>query len=69
MHQRGFCFLFLMVFLCNPKFSSAQNLTARVYGVVKGSDKKTLTGVSIGILGTATGVVSDESGNFSMLVP
>ncbi len=58
----AFCFGFFY-------FTSAQNLTARIYGVIKGSDKKPLQGVSVGVLGSATGTITDEEGKFVLLIP
>ena len=59
-----FCFFFTFTFFFFSIFSSAQNLSARVFGIVKNSDKKPMPGVSVGILGSTTGTVTDEKGNF-----
>lgn len=39
----------------------AQNTTARIYGKITGENKKPLPGVSIGIAGTALGVIDRKS--------
>lgn len=69
MHKSKFRFFFIAAFIFFSAYSGAQTLTAKVFGVIKSSDKKPLAGVSIGILGTTTGVVTDDQGSFSMLVP
>ena len=64
-----FCFFFTITFLFFFVSSPAQNLSARVFGIVKNSDKKPMAGVSVGILGSTTGTITNDNGEFSMLVP
>lgn len=65
--NRFFILLFLF-FLVHDKVVS-QNLTARVYGIVLGQDKKPVSGVSVGILGSSIGAVTNSDGEFSLTVP
>jgi hypothetical protein len=59
--------------LCFVLLSTAHAFTqpaiARIFGVVKSMDKKNLPGVSVGLVGTDLGVVTDGDGKYSLTVP
>ncbi len=47
----------------------SQNSTARVFGAIKGQDKKPMPGVSVGVSGSSIGAVTNAEGEFSLTVP
>lgn len=62
-------FILLFLFLLVHDKVVSQNLTARVFGVIKDHDKKPMPGVSIGVLGTTIGSVTNAEGEFTLTVP
>ncbi len=58
------CFLF--VFFSYACFSQSD---ARIYGVLKNQDNQRLPGVSVGVLGSTIGAVTDADGKYSLTVP
>lgn len=63
----GFSFLFVLLLTLTSLVSQAQVST--VSGVVKDDKGISLPGVTIGIKGTSTGVVTDNQGHYSLKVP
>lgn len=63
--MRTLFFLFFLIPIC----ALAQPRTAIVTGVVINEENRPLSGVSITILGKQTGVMSSDSGTFSISVP
>lgn len=60
--------IFLSLFFCCYSLNG-QDATARIHGKITGTDRKPLPGVSVGVAGTALGVISDEHGEYSITVP
>jgi len=58
--------VFLLSFLIHPICNSQ---TVKVTGQLLGTDGEPLTGVTIVIKGTATGVVTDANGNYTIMAP
>ncbi len=59
----------MLLLLTLSLLTVALNAQVKVSGTVKSDDNELLPGVSIVVKGTATGVVTDNNGNYSVTVP